>query len=149
MEKHSTHYPRFLQLTLVSSKYLESANLATRYWRSICPFNTILLPTKYNNSSSYNSLCPISSWRSPASAQPPCWRSAPLPWALSCPNSPSQVCRSASFAFHPFSPTHHSAGSATRRSPTPTPSESDPAGGLTNQDPAIHWWLSRRWSKCS
>lgn len=80
-------------------------------------------------------LCPGFSWRSPASAPPPCWRSVPSPSASSCPNSPSQVCRSASFAFRPFSPAHRSAGSATPRSPTPTPSESDPAGGPSNQHP--------------
>lgn len=77
-------------------------------------------------------LCPGFSWRSPASAPPPCWRSVPSPSASSCPNSPSQVCRSASFAFRPFSPAHRSAGSATPRSPTPTPSESDP-GRWTEQ----------------
>ena len=65
---------------------------------------------------------PVSSWRSPASARPPCWRSVRSVWASSCRSSPSPGCRSASSACRPSSPARRSAGSDTSPTPTPTPS---------------------------
>lgn len=115
----------------ISGTHHQTSRCASGGWLQYCSNRVVVVPPPLHHHHHLHRihitllLHPDSSWRSRASAQPPCWRWVRSPWASSYQRSRPRGCRSASCAWRPFSPARRSAGSATAPCRTPTPSECD------------------------